>query len=93
MGTMRFTFSQKLLIVFLLVVVSIILLAVITYRNNKIHQDTSQLLDHARQMQDESENLSSLIKDQESRVKGFIMTGDTALLNPSPPIPGIYLIS
>lgn len=82
MGNMKLSFSQKLLIVFLLVVVSIILLAAITYRNNKTHQETTQLLDHARQMQDESENLSSFIKDQESRVKGFIMTGDTAFIEP-----------
>ncbi len=81
---MKFSFSQKLLIVFLLVIAGIVLLAAITYRNNKIHQETSQLLDRAHQMQDESENLSSFIKDQESRVKGFIMTGDTAFIEPFP---------
>lgn len=73
-------FEQKLLFVFFIILSGIMALAIKTYKNNQVHENTTQIVENTKDALDHSAEISQSVKDLESSVKAFVITGDTSFL-------------
>ncbi len=76
------TTEQNLLVVSLVLVLGIILLGYKGYQNNQSNRETTQLIDHTRQVLLDAEKISTAVKDLELGVRGYVITGDYTYLGP-----------
>ncbi len=74
--------EQNLLIVSLLLVLGILLLGLKGYQNNLGNRETTQQIDHTRQVLLDAERISTAVKDLELGVRGYVITGDYTFLGP-----------
>ena len=74
------SFEQKLLLVFLLIITGIITLAIKTYENNLVHEDTSRWVEHTKDALQHAAEISKHTKGLESGVRAYVITGDSAFL-------------
>src|SRR5689334_16839813 len=66
---LRPCFEQKLLPIFLIIFSIITSLAALVYKNNLVHQRTSALVEHTKDVLYNTEEISSSIKELESAVR------------------------
>jgi CHASE3 domain sensor protein len=79
---MHWSIQNKMVIVFSTVVLFIVLLSLVTYRNAYTLIDANQLVIQTQKVQEELEAILSQIKDAETGQRGFLLTGDERYLEP-----------
>ncbi|MCW3125188.1 MAG: histidine kinase [Bacteroidetes bacterium] len=77
---MKLSFERSLIGFFLIIIVAIVLLGAVNYRNNKSYYESSREVDHTNEVL--KLNAKTLSTIQELAVRSYITTGDPALLEP-----------
>lgn len=75
-------FEKKLLFFFLCILSGILTLAIKTYENNLVHENTTWWVEHTKEALYRSTHLSNDVKDMESGVRAYVITGDSTFLSP-----------
>ncbi len=78
----KLPFAKFTMVSFIIIALSIVISGIITYQNSRLYQDTTRQVEHAQRVLKASEDVLSSLKDIETAARGFIITGDSAFLNP-----------
>src|ERR1039458_4607396 len=79
---MRISFNLKLLALSFIIVTGIGLTGFAVYKSNQKLLNSAQWLQHTNQVIYQSDNILSLAKDAETASRGFIISNDSAFLDP-----------
>ena len=79
---MTWSIQNKMVCVFATVVLIIVLVSLMTYRNAYRLIDANQLVFHSHEVQEKLGEILSLLKDAETGQRGFLLTGDDQYLAP-----------
>ena len=77
-----FSFPSKLFLCSLAGVGGVVVLLIIFYEANRAFHDSSQWVTHTRNVIDEASSVSALAKDMQWTNRNYLLTGDSALLQP-----------
>lgn len=78
----KLPFAKFTMISFIIIALSIVISGIITYKNSRLYQDNNVQVEHAQQVLKASEDVLSTLKDIETGARGYIITGDSAFLQP-----------
>lgn len=79
---MKFSFDGKLTFLFIFMMIGMVVAGVVTFRNSESVRDTDYLVQHTREVLYESEEALSLAQDVLLGSRGYVITGDSAFLEP-----------
>ncbi|MDB5281312.1 MAG: sensor hybrid histidine kinase [Bacteroidota bacterium] len=77
---MKFSFEQKLSLLFVVIFAGIVTIGVIMLKNNNAFNNTNYLVKHTQQVLAESEKVYMYLQEIESSERGYVITGDTSYL-------------
>jgi methyl-accepting chemotaxis protein len=78
----NWTVGRRLVAGFGLSAMTLVLVAVVSYRNANLLIENDGLVEHSHQVRLELDNLLSELKDAETGQRGFVITGDESYLEP-----------
>ncbi|KIC95572.1 CHASE3 domain-containing protein [Flavihumibacter solisilvae] len=78
----RLTNERKFLALSIIIIAGILFLGAKTLDNNFLQQEAAHQVDHTRQVMNDAEQISALIKDLELGARGYVITGDHTFLLP-----------
>jgi methyl-accepting chemotaxis protein len=78
----NWTVGRRLVAGFGLSAMTLVLVAVVSYRNANLLIENDGLVEHSHQVRLELDNLLSELKDAETGQRGFVITGDKSYLEP-----------
>src|SRR5687767_7128113 len=79
---MKMSLSQKILTGFIACTVILVVVAVISFRNSEKFIDTNQLINHTHEVLDVFNLVLTATVDAQTGVRGFVITGNEAFLDP-----------
>src|SRR5688572_30398756 len=79
---MKMSLSQKILTGFIACTIILVVVAVVSFRNSEKFIDTNQLVAHTHEVLDEFNELLNSTIDAETGVRGFVISGNEAFLEP-----------
>jgi CheY-like chemotaxis protein/CHASE3 domain sensor protein len=79
---MKISLSQKILTGFIACTIILVVVAVVSFRNSEKFIDTNQLVAHTHEVLDEFNELLNSTIDAETGVRGFVISGNDAFLEP-----------
>jgi signal transduction histidine kinase len=79
---MTFSFEKKLILSFAVLLTGIVAAGIATYKNNQSEDETDYWVQHAREVLYESSELLSDVQDILLGTRGYIITGNSAFLQP-----------
>lgn len=79
---MMFSFDKKIILLFSSILIGIVVTGIVTFRNSESVRDTDYLVQRTREVLYETVEVFSLAQDIVLSSRGYIITGDTAFLQP-----------
>jgi len=80
--SMKMSLSQKILTGFIACTVILVVVAVFSFRNTEKFTDSNQLVNHTHEVLDEFNQILTATVDAQTGVRGFVITGNEAFLDP-----------
>ena len=78
----NWTVGRRLIVGFGLSALTLLLIAVVSYRNTNLLIENDALVEHSHQVRLELADLLSVMKDAETGQRGYVITGDESYLEP-----------
>src|SRR5688500_9090980 len=78
---MKHPYANTYKILFGTILFGLIILGVLSYKNNSTHKETSKLIINSHQVLVQAEHLSSIISMLEVNRRGYVLTSDSAFVS------------
>src|SRR5579863_1549345 len=78
----NWTVGRRLIVGFGLSALTLLLIAVVSYRNTNLLIESDGLVEHSHQVRLELADVLSVMKDAETGQRGYVITGDESYLEP-----------